>query len=103
MKTITKIIITALIAIILSEIISGVYIDNLWTAIWVAITIAILNVTIKPILIVLTMPITLLTFGFFLLVVNVMVISLADAFVDGFAVRRLYFLVFHYLFVDILL
>ncbi|MFM8832248.1 MAG: phage holin family protein [Cytophagales bacterium] len=45
------------------------------------------NVIIKPILIVLTIPITVVTLGLFLLVINAIIILMADYFVPGFSVN----------------
>lgn len=53
----------------------------------VAIVLALLNFTVKPILILFTLPVTILTLGFFLLVINAIIILLADTFVSGFNVN----------------
>jgi putative membrane protein len=64
----------------------GVDIDGYLTALIVAFVISISNATVKPLLIVLTIPITLLTMGLFLLVINALIIMLADWLVDDFTV-----------------
>jgi len=69
-----------------SYILSGIEIDSITTALIVAVVMAVLNVTLKPLLIVLTIPLTVLTFGLFLLVVNVLVLYAADALIDGFRI-----------------
>jgi putative membrane protein len=46
----------------------------------------VLNAILKPILVILTLPITLVTFGLFLFVINAAIILLADKFIDGFVV-----------------
>lgn len=86
MKFIMRIIVTSVIAFGLSYIMKGIEIDNFWTAIILAIVLAILNAILKPILIFLTFPITLITFGLFLFVINAIIILLAAKFVDGFQV-----------------
>ena len=86
MKLIMRIIVTSIIAFGLSYILSGVSIDTFWTAIILSIVLAILNGILKPILIFLTFPITLVTFGLFLFVINAGIILLADKFVSGFHV-----------------
>jgi putative membrane protein len=65
---------------------SWVQVDNIFTALIVAIVLAFLNQVVKPILTVLTIPITFITMGLFLLVINAGIILLADYFVDGFKV-----------------
>jgi putative membrane protein len=65
---------------------SWVQVDGIFTALIVAIVLAFLNQVVKPILIVLTIPVTFATMGLFLLVINAGVILLADYFVEGFKV-----------------
>jgi putative membrane protein len=56
------------------------------TAVIVALVLALLNLIVKPILVILTLPVTILTLGLFLLVINAIIILLADSFVSGFGV-----------------
>lgn len=86
MKFIMRIIVTSIIAFGLSYILSGVHIDSFWAAIVFAIVLAVLNAIVKPILILLTLPITLFTFGLFLFVINAAIILLTAEFVKGFRV-----------------
>ena len=65
-------------------ILSGIEVDSFVTALIVAVVMAVLNVTLKPLLILITIPITIITFGLFLLVVNVLVLYAAEALIDGF-------------------
>lgn len=65
---------------------SGVAIANFFSAILVAAVVAFLNGVIKPILVLLTLPLTIFTFGLFLLVINALLILFADAIVPGFQV-----------------
>jgi putative membrane protein len=67
-----------------SYILSGIEIDTFMTALIVAVVMAVLNVTLKPFLILITFPITIVTFGLFLFVVNVLVLYAAEALIDGF-------------------
>lgn len=69
----------------------GVQLNGFLGAIAVAIILAILNYTIKPLLIVFTIPATLFTFGLFLFVINALVIMLADYFFSGFAVANFWY------------
>lgn len=64
----------------------GVHVDSYLTAIWVAIVLALLNGFLKPLLILFTIPVTVVTLGLFLLVINAAIILLAGNFVDGFFV-----------------
>ena len=51
-----------------------------------AIVLSLLNFIVKPILVILTLPVTIITFGLFLLMINAIIILLADKLIDGFAV-----------------
>jgi putative membrane protein len=86
MRFLLRILITAVVAFGLSYILSGIRIDGFGTALVLAIVLAILNAIIKPILIILTFPITLISFGLFLFVINACMILLASKFVRGFVV-----------------
>lgn len=75
------------IAILLTDyLLEGVEVDGFLVAVIVALVLAILNAIVKPVLIILTIPITLVTLGIFLLVINAIIILLADAVVPGFEV-----------------
>ena len=86
MNIVVRIIVSAVVAFGLSYILSGIHIDTFLTALVLAIVLAILNAIVKPILIILTFPITIFTFGLFLFVINACIILLAGKFVRGFAV-----------------
>jgi putative membrane protein len=63
---------------------TAVHVDGYGTALIVALILSIANVIVKPILIILTIPITLITLGLFLLAINALMILLVDSLVDGF-------------------
>jgi putative membrane protein len=67
-----------------SKLISGVQIDDGWTLIWAALLLGIVNALVRPIALLITLPLTLLTLGLFILVVNAAMISLVAAMLDGF-------------------
>ncbi len=88
MKFIIRILISTLAVLLTCYILPDrmVKVDGFLTALIVAAALAFLNTVIKPILIVLTIPITFLTLGLFLLAINAGMVLLADKFIDGFAV-----------------
>ncbi|HEY6975076.1 MAG TPA: phage holin family protein [Chitinophagaceae bacterium] len=86
-KFIGKILVTAVAALIVSYLLPGVNINDSITAIILAVVLALLNGFVKPILIILTIPITIVTLGLFLLVINILIIKWAAAIVPGFTVR----------------
>ncbi|HEY8400557.1 MAG TPA: phage holin family protein, partial [Cytophagaceae bacterium] len=64
----------------------AISVANFWTAVVVALVLTFLNMLVKPILVVLTIPITIFTLGLFLLVINAIIILMADGLVGGFEV-----------------
>lgn len=89
MQFLFKIIILTLAIIITAALLPGVSVENnnIFTAIVAAVVISFLNSVLKPLLIILTIPITVFTLGFFLLVINAFIILLTDKLVDGFSVK----------------
>ena len=86
MKLIVRILLTAIAVVVIANFLPGVEIANFTNAIIVAVVLGLLRVTVKPLLIFFTLPATILSLGLFLLVINAIIIMLADYFVDGFAV-----------------
>lgn len=83
MQFLLRILITAAVAYGLSMVLSGVHIDTFFTAIIFALVLSFLNSIVKPLLVILTLPLTIITLGLFLLVINVIIILLAGKFVHG--------------------
>lgn len=90
MKLILRVLLSALAVVILANILPGVGVDSYMTAIIVALVLSLLNFLVKPILIILTLPVTILTFGLFLLIINALIILLADGLVTGFHVNSIW-------------
>ena len=65
---------------------SGVHVDSWLTAVVVALVLGVANTVLKPILVILTLPISIITLGLFTLVINAAIILLVAAVVPGFAV-----------------
>lgn len=86
MKLIIRLLISAAVTFILAQVLPGLHIDNYITAIWFAIVLSLLNVFLKPFLIILTLPLTLITFGLFLFVINTVTVLLASDWVKGFQI-----------------
>jgi len=86
MKFILNIIITALAVLIVAYLLPGVHVDTFSTSLLVALVLAFMNSIVKPILTILTIPITLVTMGLFLLVINAGIIIMTDKLIDGFEV-----------------
>ncbi len=86
MNILLRIVISAVVAFGLSYVLSGVHINSFVTACMLAIVLGLLNIFVKPILIILTLPITIFTFGLFLFAINALIILLAAKFISGFRV-----------------
>lgn len=88
MKLIINILITSAVVYFLAKLLSPhVAINSFQTAIIFAIVLAVLNFLLKPVLVILTLPITIITLGLFLLVINVIIILVADKFVPGIKIE----------------
>lgn len=86
MNFIIRLLITAAVAYGLSMVLSGVNIVDFKTAFIFALVLALLNFIVKPLLVILTLPITILTLGIFLFIINALIIMLADKFIGGIKV-----------------
>lgn len=81
-----KVIITAGSLLLVARFIPGVTVDSFTTAVIAALILGILNLTVKPILTILTLPITLITFGLFAFVLNAFMFALSAYILPGFTV-----------------
>ncbi len=86
MKLLIRLLMTAIVVFLLANFLPGMAVDSYWTAIIVAVVLGLLNLLVRPILVIFTFPITVLTLGFFLLVINALMILMCDALIEGFDV-----------------
>lgn len=86
MSGIVRFLLSGLAVLLTAYLLPGVHVEHYGYALLVAAVLAIVNFIIKPILVVLTIPITVLTLGLFLLVINALMILLVDSLIDGFRV-----------------
>ena len=85
-RFLSKIIVTSFGVIITAKLLPGIYVPNYIVAIIVAMVLSLLNTFVKPLLLLLTIPATLLTLGLFLLVLNAFMILLTASIVEDFKV-----------------
>ena len=78
---------SAVALLIVSHVVTGFHVDSLGTALIAALVFGLLNATVGLLLKLVTLPVVILTFGIFLLVVNAVVLELASGFVPGFHIR----------------
>jgi len=81
-----KVLVSSFAVIIASYLLPGVHVPNFVTALLVAFVLGVLNMLLKPVLVVLTIPVTILSLGLFLLVINAFIVQLTAYFVGGFVV-----------------
>lgn len=67
-----------------SQLFDGVRVDNFTTLLWAALLLALANTIVRPVLIFLTLPATIVTLGLFLLVINAAMLGLVAWLLDGF-------------------
>lgn len=86
MSGIVRFLLSGVAVMLTAYLLPGVDVTHFGYALLVAALISVANVIVKPILVILTIPITVLTLGLFLLVINAIIILLVDSLVDGFHV-----------------
>jgi putative membrane protein len=86
MNFIIRFLLNGLAIVLTAYLLPGVSVEDYWTALIVAVVLSLANVIVKPILVLFTIPLTVLTLGLFLLVINAIIILLADYLVSDFYV-----------------
>lgn len=86
LKLLSRLLINVLAILLVAYYVPGVAVDGFYTALVVAIVLGLFNVTLKPVLIVLTLPISILTLGLFTFVINAGLFWFVASFVEGFSV-----------------
>jgi putative membrane protein len=86
MKLILNLLVATIAVFASAYIIPGVSVDSYKTALIVAIVLGLLNTFIKPILVILTLPITIITLGIFYLLINALMVIITASIVEGFQV-----------------
>ncbi|MEM6643430.1 MAG: phage holin family protein [Bacteroidota bacterium] len=107
MNLLTRLLLSTVAVIVAAYLLPGISlagssVEAFITAFIVAVIISLLNVTVKPILIIFTIPITVFTLGLFLLVINALVIMIAGAIVTGFIVDSFWWALFFGLLLSII-
>lgn len=85
---ILKLLVNAVAVFLAAYLLRGVEIKNFWSAILTAIVLAIVNTVIRPLMIILTIPVTIITFGLFILVINALMLMLVDAILPGLKIKN---------------
>jgi len=83
---ITRLLLTPLTLLVIAAYVPGIKVTGLYPALVAAVVLGILNILVKPILIILTLPITIITLGIFIIIINGALFWFAASFIDGFDV-----------------
>ena len=102
MKIISSILVTALALVLTAYLIPGIMVEGLYPAIIAALILGILNTVVRPILIILTLPISILTLGLFMFVINASLFMFAASFIEGFSVSGFFVAVLGSLIVSVI-
>jgi putative membrane protein len=87
LKLIVKWVLSAAALLLVAYLYSGVQVTSFTSALLAAFVLGLLNIVVRPVLVLLTLPVTILTLGLFLFVINALVFWLAATLLDGFQVN----------------
>ena len=87
MKLLIRLILSTIAVLVADLLLDGVHLGEFPAALWVAIVLGILNAVVRPLIILLTLPVTIVTLGIFILIINAGMVLLADKLLDDFQVR----------------
>ncbi len=102
MNLIARILLSAIAVFVIAELLPGINVESFTTAVIVAVVLGFFNAIVRPLLILLTLPVTILTFGLFLIVINVVIILLVDSLIGGFSVAGIWSALFFGILLSIL-
>ena len=86
MRFLLRILVIAAVSFGLAHVLTGIHVNDFWTAFIFAVVLGILDNFIKPLIILFTLPVTIITLGLFLFIINAAVVLLASRFVNGFRI-----------------
>ena len=87
MYFLTRLLFSAMVLLLVERVVPGVDIENVYVALIAAVVLGLLNTIVKPILVILTLPISIVTLGLFIFVINAGLFMFAASFIEGFAVE----------------
>lgn len=91
MTILMRVLFNALGLLLIAEFVPGIKVDSFYAAVIAAVFLGIFNAILRPILVILTLPITLLTLGLFALVINAALFLFAASFIEGFSVTNFWY------------
>ncbi len=91
MTIVLRVLFNALGLLLIANFIPGIVVADFYSAVIAAVVLGVLNAIVKPVLFILTLPITLLTLGLFSLVINAALFLFAASFLEGFSVESFWY------------
>ena len=82
-----RLIINAVAFLIVSSVYSGIQVNDFWAAVIAAFILGLINALLRPVLLILTLPVNVLTFGFFTLIINGLLLLLTASLYSGLQLR----------------
>ncbi len=86
MKLLARLLLVVLALLLVSRYVPGIAVESFYTALIVAIVLGFMNLIVRPVLLILTLPVNLITFGLFTFVLNAGLFWFVSTFVEGFSV-----------------
>jgi len=87
LQFLAHVVVTAVLLVVVGRIVPGIEVRDGKAALWGALALGVANGVLRPVLVFFTLPLTIITLGLFLFVLNALMLMLAAALVDGFRVR----------------
>jgi putative membrane protein len=87
-------ILNAVALLVVAYVLPGIVVASFWSAMWAALVLGLINMLVKPLFVLLTLPITIVTVGLFLFVVNALMFWLAGSILKGFQVNGFWWALF---------
>ena len=91
MKTLIHFLVSAVAILITAYVLPGVHVDGILAAFILAVILGVINTFIRPVLVMLTLPLSIVTLGLFVLVINALLVMLASYIVPGFTVAGFWY------------
>src|SRR5579863_432128 len=85
-RLLVHLLVSALLLLLVSQFVPGIHFRSIGTALLAALVLGVVNFLVRPILVLITLPVTILTLGLFLIVINALMLMLTSALVSGFRV-----------------
>lgn len=93
-------IVNSLVIFFFAYILKGVKVKSFFTAVGISIILAIINTFIKPLIVLLTIPLTVLTLGLFIFVINAWIFMIIDSMLDGFEIKNFWWALLYSIFIS---